>query len=234
MSSKSLTAIWGDGSTANAANETTEEGLSRDTIFEVLSNERRRLVLHYLKHRDGRVDLRELVDHVAAWEYDTEVGKLDSSRRKRVYTALRQSHLPKLDDAGVVSYDNRRGAVELTEDAREVQVYLEYVPEDDIPWSTYYLGLSAIMGIVVMATWIGIFPFAEATGIGLAAFTVAAFAASAAVHTRYTQQNELGRAIQNEPGRAMQNEPGRANDAGGTDSGGANNGGADSAVKSDG
>ena len=218
MSSKSLTAIWGDGSTANAAIESTGQGLSRDTIFEVLSNERRRLVLHYLKQRDERVDLRELVDHVAAWEYDTEVGTLDSSRRKRVYTALRQSHLPKLDDAGVVSYDNRRGAVELTEDAREVQVYLEYVPEDDIPWSTYYLGLSTIMGIVVTATWLEIFPFAVATGIGLAAFTVAAFAASAAVHTRYTLQNELGRGISKELGHRITNEPARASDTGGVDS----------------
>lgn len=169
------------------------EPLTREDVFDVLSNERRRCVLHYLKrHGDRRVELRELVDHVAAWENDTTTRDVDSDARKRVYTALRQSHLPKLDQAGVVDYEHRRGEVELTEQARDVQLYLEHVPKNDIPWSEYYLGLSAVCAGLVAVTWAEIYPFVELTGIGLAAIMVMLFAVSAAVHTYDASRSKLG------------------------------------------
>ena len=83
--------------------EPVQNELPRDEIFDVLSNERRQCILHYLKKQYGRrVDLRELVNHVAAWENDIKLEQLDSAERKRVYTALRQSHLPKLEDSGLI------------------------------------------------------------------------------------------------------------------------------------
>lgn len=158
--------------------------LARDQIFEVLSNQRRRYVLHYLKRNDDRerIPLRELVDQVAAWENDTPVEKLDSSDRKCVYTALKQSHLPKLDDMGVVEYDNLRGEVTLTEAAEEVQLYLEYVPEDDPPWSQYYLVLSGACGTLALGAWAGIDPFGQVSGLLIAGLVVTAFVASSALH----------------------------------------------------
>jgi DNA-binding transcriptional ArsR family regulator len=170
-----------------------EETLSRDDVFEVLSNARRRCALHYLKQHDGRrVELRELVDHIAAWENDTTTEKIGGDERKRVYTALRQNHLPKLDEAGIVDYAQRRGEVELTENAREVQMYLEYVPEDDIPWSQYYLGLSAVCAALVAATWGNIFPFGGLSGTALATIVVALFALSGLVHAYQSRKNRLG------------------------------------------
>ena len=165
----------------------------RNEIFEVLSNERRQCVLHYLKqHQDRRVELRELVDHVAAWENETSLDGLDSNERKRVYTALRQSHLPKLENAGIIEYEHMRGEVEVTDQARHVQMYLEYVPERDIPWSQYYLGLSAVAMALVAVTWAGIYPFSGLSGVGLAAILVAVYTASAGIHTYQTTRNRLG------------------------------------------
>lgn len=169
------------------------EPLPREKVFDVLSNDRRRCALHYLKrHDDRRVELRELVDYVAAWENDTTPREVDSNARKRVYTALRQSHLPKLKDAGVVEYEHLRGEVELTDQAREVQLYLEQVPRNDIPWSEYYLGLSAIGAALIVVTWTGIYPFVHLSGIGLAAILVTIFALSAAVHTYDASRNRIG------------------------------------------
>lgn len=169
------------------------EPLPREEVFDVLSNDRRRCVLHYLKQQDERrVELRELVDYVAAWENDTTVREIDSDARKRVYTALRQSHLPKLEDAGVIEYEHLRGEVELTDQARDVQLYLEQVPKNDIPWSEYYLGLSAVGAGLVVATWMGVFPFVHLSGIGLAAILVALFALSAAVHTYDASRSRIG------------------------------------------
>jgi hypothetical protein len=167
--------------------------ISREDIFEVLSNERRQQVLNYMKHREGEsVQLRELVDHVAAWENDTTIEHLDSSARKCVYTALRQSHLPKLHEYDIVEYDARRGEVELTDAAREVQMYMEYVPRHDIPWSHYYLGLSGVAALLTLVTWGGIGPFGGLGGLPLAGILVALFATSAAVHTYQSRQNRLG------------------------------------------
>lgn len=169
------------------------EPLPREQVFDVLSNDRRRCVLQYLKrHDDRRVELRELVDHVAAWENDMTPREVDSDARKRVYTALRQSHLPKLEKAGVVEYEHLRGEVELTDQASEVQLYLEQVPRDDIPWSEYYLGLSAVGAALTVVTWAGIYPFVHLSGIGLAAILVTIFALSAGVHTYDASRNRIG------------------------------------------
>lgn len=171
----------------------TETEMPRDQIFEVLSNERRRYVLHYLKKQDGnRVELRELVDQVAAWENDTSVEKLDSAERKCVYTALRQSHLPKLDDVGIVEYDNLRGEVVLTEAAREVQQYLEYVPRGRVSWSQYYLGLSAICAGLAAAVWTGTYPFDGLSGFTLAGLFVGLFVVSSTVHAYHSWKSQSG------------------------------------------
>ena len=173
--------------------EPVQNELPRDEIFDVLSNERRQCILHYLKKQGGRrVDLRELVNHVAAWENDITLEQLDSAERKRVYTALRQSHLPKLEDSGLIEYDHMRGEIELKDQAREVQMYLEYVPANDIPWSQYYLGLSAVSAALVTVTWAGIYPFGGIPALGLATIIVALFFFSAGVHAYQSSKNRIG------------------------------------------
>lgn len=165
----------------------------REEIFDVLSNERRQCVLHYLRQQDDRrVDLRELVDYVTAWENDTTTEAIGTDQRKRVYTALRQSHLPRLERARLVEYEKLRGQVELTEQARRAQMYLEYVPEDDIPWSEFYLALSAFGAALIAATWIGVFPLGTLSGTIVAAILVTLFAVSALVHTYQSKQNRIG------------------------------------------
>ncbi|MDF9745684.1 DUF7344 domain-containing protein [Natrinema salsiterrestre] len=160
----------------------------------MLSNRRRRWVLHYLKRTDEeRVELRTLVDSVSSWEYDVPADELPWKKRKRVYTALRQSHLPKLDDAGAIEYDQTRGVVELTDEAAELQMYLEYVPADDIPWSEVYLGLAGIGVVLTVLARYAIFPFVELGGTALAAIFVAMFGVTAFVHTCYAHRNRIGR-----------------------------------------
>lgn len=193
--------MWGKGETSPVGasfsetleQPTAEESLEREAIFEVLSNARRRCIVHYLKQHEGRrVELRELVDYVAAWEDDTTIRKLDSDKRKSVYAAIRQTHLPKLQDAGIIEYEHMRGEVELTDHIQEVQLYLEYVPNNDIRWSEYYLGLSAVSLALVVVTALGVFPFAGLSGLALSAILVVAFSASAAIHTYQSMQQRLG------------------------------------------
>lgn len=88
-----------------------------DTVFDSLTNRRRRFVLYYLKQRDGTVELDELARQVAAWEIGTTPERVTDEQYRRMYTDLFHTHLPKLSDAGIVDYDERTGVVRLWEHA---------------------------------------------------------------------------------------------------------------------
>ncbi len=164
---------------------TDRDRLSRNDAFHVLSNRRRRYALHYLHQCDGSVALRDLAEQVAAWENDTTLAEVESSERKSVYISLHQSHLPKMDEVGVVTYDKDGNVVSLTENASQLAVHLEVVPEDHLPWSEVYLGLAAVGAALVAALWMGAYPFTLLPDLAWAAGLVAAFAVAAAAH-RYT------------------------------------------------
>lgn len=102
--------------------------LSKDVIFNLLSVERRRLTLRYLRRNGPEASLSTLATRIAAHENAEPVDAVTSDQRKRVYIALYQSHLPKLDDAGVVDFDSRRGSVELAGNASILYPYLDLNP----------------------------------------------------------------------------------------------------------
>ena len=133
--------------------------VDRETVFSILSNRRRRYVLHFLKGRDGPVELRELSERIAAWENGCRPERITSKERKRVYAALHQSHLPKMDRAGVVSYDRDRGTIELTDATSEFDVYLEVVPRSELDWGEFYLGLGALGTVVAALVALDVTPF---------------------------------------------------------------------------
>jgi DNA-binding transcriptional ArsR family regulator len=93
--------------------ETTE---LKDRMFETLSNPRRREALRYLRmyEDDSPVLIRDLAEQIAAWENDISPVEVTYKQRKRVYTSLYQSHLPRLHRYGFIEYDADRGTIELT------------------------------------------------------------------------------------------------------------------------
>lgn len=101
--------------------------LHRDDLFHLLQSSRRRATLRYLfEHDDGKpVIMRHVAEAVAAREHDTTVRELSSDQRQRVYIALYQAHLPKLDEHGIIDYDQNRGAIELRELANVLRPYIE-------------------------------------------------------------------------------------------------------------
>jgi hypothetical protein len=165
---------------------------SKGEVFDLLSNHRRRYVIHFCKQQEGPVEVGELAEQVAAWENDKTVEEIDHAERKRVYTSLQQTHLPTLADAGMILYEN--GTVELTDRVRELDVYLDIVPSDSIPWGVYYLGLSAVGFGVVGAVAAGILPTDPLPAVGWAALVVTIFAVSSAYHVYQSQKFRLGEA----------------------------------------
>jgi len=142
-------------------------------------------VFHYLKSQRRRVYLRELAEHVAAWENDKPVAELSSAETKRVKTALHQHHLPKMDASGFVSYDSMRETVSLADEVADLEVYLDVVPRFDIPWSRYYLGLAGVGLVALGCAWLNTGPLAAITGLSAAMFLTVSVLISALVHTHF-------------------------------------------------
>jgi hypothetical protein len=166
-----------------------DEGpLSSDDVYHLLQNQRRRGVLRCLRDVDTTVQMGNLAEQVAAREHDTTVRELTSEQRQRVYIALYQSHLPKLDEAGVVEYEQRRGNVTPTQRVARLARYLDVEGDDatttdggdgsqsnDVTvealsrWTSYYVsatGVSAVL-LALAAFDVGVFGSFSALGVGL-------------------------------------------------------------------
>lgn len=126
-----------------------ETEISIDERFDILSNQRRRYILYYLKQNGGQASLGELAEQIAAWENNISIKNITYKERKRVYTSLQQVHLPRMDRKGVVNFDDQAGLVSVGPAASELKVYLEIVGDDDIPWSVFYFVL-ALLNVVVI------------------------------------------------------------------------------------
>ena len=149
--------------------------LSYDDCFDLLSNHRRRYALHYLQQCGQEVALGELTDQVAAWENGVDVDAVSPAQRKRVYTSLQQVHLPRMDDFDVVEFDDRKGRVRMGAAAEHLDVYLEIVTGNDIPWSTFYLSLVAVNAGLLGGAMLGLPVLSAVPGIGWAAFAGGTF-----------------------------------------------------------
>ncbi|SNZ16932.1 hypothetical protein SAMN06269185_2818 [Natronoarchaeum philippinense] len=164
------------------------DALSQDVVFDLLSSPRRRFVLYYLNQVDGEIEIGELADEVAAWENETAVDDLTSQQRKRVYVSLYQTHVPKMEDAGIIEYDSDGGTVALADQADDISAYLSR-EEDSRPWQQYYLGLAVAGALFYLVVALGIGPFAALGEFTAGLIIIAAFAATAIVHLIDTQRS---------------------------------------------
>lgn len=110
--------------------------ISKDDLFYLLQNNRRRAVLRYCAaHADYETfEMRTVVEAVAAWENETTIRNLNSSERQRTYVSLYQTHLPTLDEYKVINYNQPRGVIQPTALIALFEPYLavgfESVPQD--------------------------------------------------------------------------------------------------------
>lgn len=105
------------------------EELPPGVVFDVLADERNRLVLHLLRARGGTTAVDELAARLV--EYDTETGRnlLPTESERGVATYLHLVVLPGLAEHGLVTYDQRDRAVTFAAEAGDLEAYLEFARE---------------------------------------------------------------------------------------------------------
>jgi hypothetical protein len=132
---------------------------------------------------DGEaVGVSDLAERVASWENDKPIEELTHKERKRVRNALRQFHLPKMDDYRFIEYDSRRGTVELSDAAANTNFYVDSLSGGGIAWGVYYLGLSALSAVSLVGLWFEVFPFSLLSPLTWGLFFVTALVASSVGH----------------------------------------------------
>ncbi|MFB6123506.1 MAG: hypothetical protein ABEJ78_08610, partial [Haloferacaceae archaeon] len=122
--------------------------LTEGEIHDVLRNDRRRLVLERLRDHGGSETVAELAEFIAAVEAGTSPPPRNV--RQSVYVSLHQTHLPKLDELGIVTYDPNEKTVSLAAGAERVAPYMDGSTNAQASWTEFFAGVS-LLGLVGVA-----------------------------------------------------------------------------------
>lgn len=95
-----------------------------DSAFTALSNSRRRQMILSLARADGPTSASDLAVEIAAIEEGIDPSAVTGEQRTRVYICLTQTHLPTLDQLGVVEYDSRSKQVGPTDRTEPLAGYI--------------------------------------------------------------------------------------------------------------
>jgi hypothetical protein len=163
--------------------------LEATEIHDVLRNDRRRLSLDCLREAEGGVlSVRDLSEMVATLE--TGEDPPPRNKRQSVYVSLHQTHLPKLDELGIVVYDSDSKEVSLQRKMREVEVYMDVVPKYGLSWGEYYFALGLLGMLSTLAVLLGV-PGVAALGITVLASGFFVVLMLSATYQVYDQQDRL-------------------------------------------
>lgn len=105
--------------------------LSESDIFVLLSKRRRRCLLRILRESATPLTAIELANRIGDSEYEDP----SASDIRSIYLALHHNHLPRLEEADAVEYNEKGGTVRPGPTFDTLVHTLETVNEADLPWS---------------------------------------------------------------------------------------------------
>lgn len=120
-----------DTTTETSGVENGEQPLSLETVFEVLRDRRRRLLLSHLASCTYPVPFTELVAKVVAQESDDSLPNVSDELYEQVAIDLYHVQLPKLDEYGIVDYTEDVELVTVAETLRPLDEYLRLAEQHE-------------------------------------------------------------------------------------------------------
>ena len=73
----------------------------------------RKYVLHALRRNDGRLPVEELIEELLDWETKVHGDDGNPSRRTELRRWLLDTYVPRLEEQGMIEYDETTGIVEV-------------------------------------------------------------------------------------------------------------------------
>jgi hypothetical protein len=125
----------GDRPESNAPKEnpdSTAGSSVRDELPSLLTNRRRRYVLYCLKTSEMPMTLANLADGLVRRETDASPTAVQDER-ERIYVSLYHTHLPKLAEADLVSFDTDQNLVDLREEGEALPLDLVRAGAEEQP-----------------------------------------------------------------------------------------------------
>jgi hypothetical protein len=163
------------GKQATPASES-DATLTEREIHDVLRNDRRRLVLERLRERGGDETVSDLAEFIAGVE--AEATPPPRNVRQSVYVSLHQTHLPKLDELGIVDYDPNEKSVSLSGGAEKVVPYMTGSSNATESWAEFFaaVGLVGLVSVALAAAGVPVLA-GHAAVVGGGALAIVALAA---------------------------------------------------------
>lgn len=81
-------------------------------VSDLLSHHRRRATLYYLANNGGPICVNDVAEQIARLEED-----YSTDHHERICTSLIHTHLPKLEEAGIIRYDTDQDVIEWDDEA---------------------------------------------------------------------------------------------------------------------
>lgn len=131
-----------------------DEDIPTRDVHYLLSNERRRLILQQLREDNEPINARDLSEFIAKQE--TGQDPPPRNIRQSAYVSLHQTHLPKLDEFGIIEYDSQSKLVRLNDEAKQITMFMETDPRHGISWSEFYICVSLVGLLLVTGAGFGL------------------------------------------------------------------------------
>lgn len=131
----------------------TDGALSPDDVFEILSNARRRQLLFYLTNEDGQAELYDLSRQIASDETGLHPEELERRDFKRVYVSLYQTHIPLLEDHGLITYRTDDRIITLTDKVTQLYPHIQTEPGNRQVWLTITAAVAGFGLLSILGLW---------------------------------------------------------------------------------
>lgn len=105
------------------SDENPDHDLDVASLYMILDDKRRREVLHHLPG-DENEQIRTLAQTIAACEENEHPAEVSDDAIQRAYIALYQSHIPVLEEEGLLEYDQATGTITPLPLFKDVKKYL--------------------------------------------------------------------------------------------------------------
>lgn len=98
-----------------------------DTVLKLCGEKHRRIVLAVLAEEQRSLTVNDLTGTILTHNHHTPVTEVSEEVLTEIRSSLYDTHIPKLESAGVIDYDSERKLVEPTEQFDRLQPHLSAI-----------------------------------------------------------------------------------------------------------